>query len=150
MWYERGEPQTSAPMGATITLPDICPIFERNNPTDSITGYKYKGYTLTENRYPVFAYEYNNLKVEDKISPVENGKGINRTINVDGDEKNNLMLRIAQGNSIKPMGNGLYSIDDQNYFVQTSSGEIPTIEMHNGQQVLLISAKQKLSYQLIW
>jgi len=60
------------------------------------------------------------------------------------------MLRIAQGKSIKPMGNGLYSIDDQNYFVQTSSGDTPTIEMHNGQQVLLISAKQKLSYQLIW
>ena len=150
MWYERGEPQTSSPMGATITLQGICPIFESNNTTDSIAKYKYKGYTLTENRYPVFAYEYNNLKVEDKISPIENGKGINRTINVDGDEKNNLMLRIAQGKSIKPMGNGLYSIDDQNYFVQTSSGDTPTIEMHNGQQVLLISAKQKLSYQLIW
>ena len=150
MWYERGEPQTSSPMGATITLPGICPIFESNNITDSIAKYKYKGYTLTENRYPVFAYEYNNLKVEDKISPIENGKGINRTINVDGDEKNNLMLRIAQGKSIKAMGNGLYSIDDQNYFVQTTSGETPTIEIHNGQQVLLISAKQKLSYQLIW
>jgi len=150
MWYERGEPQTSSPMGATITLPGICPIFESNSTTDSIAKYKYKGYTLTENRYPAFAYEYNNIKVEDKISPIENGKGINRTINVDGDEKNNLMLRIAQGKSIKPMGNGLYSIDDQNYFVQTSSGDTPTIEMHNGQQVLLVSAKQKLSYQLIW
>ena len=150
MWYERGEPQTSSPMGASITLAGTCPIFEINNSSDSITDYKYKGYALDQQRYPTFLYEYKNIKIEDKISPIQNGNGLNRTINIDGIDKNNLMIRIAQGKSIKSMGNGLYNIDDQKYFVQTTLGEIPTIEMHNGQQVLLISAKQKINFQLIW
>jgi len=150
MWHERGEPQTSSPMGATITLAGICPIYEASNTTDSISNYKYKGYNLNQLRYPTFSYEYKNFKIEDKISPFENGKGLNRTINIEGDGKNNLMIRIAQGKSIKPIGNGLYSIDDQNFYIQTLSGETPTIQIHNDQQVLLISAKEQLSYQLIW
>jgi hypothetical protein len=150
MWYERGEPQTSSPMGATITLAGTCPIFEKNNSTDSITGYKYKGYNLDQQRYPTFSYEYKNVKIEDKISPFENGKGLNRIINAEGDGKKDLMLRIAQGKSIKLIGNGLYSIDDQSYFIQVNAAENPLIETHNGQQVLLGSAQKKLSYQLIW
>lgn len=150
MWYERGEPQTSSPMGASINLPGICPVFERNNATDSIENYKYNGYVLNEQRYPVFSYAYKNFKIEDKIIPTEKGKGLNRTIDVQGEGKDKLMIRIAQGKSIKLLGNGLYSIDDQTYYVQTTAGEIPTIESHNGQQVLITPAKQKLSYQLIW
>ncbi len=150
MWYERGEPQTSSPMGATITLAGTCPIFEKNNSTDSITGYKYKGYNLDQQRYPTFSYEYKNVKIEDKISPFENGKGLNRIIYAEGDGKKDLMLRIAQGKSIKLIGNGLYSIDDQSYFIQVNAAENPLIETHNGQQVLLGSAQKKLSYQLIW
>jgi hypothetical protein len=150
MWYERGEPQTSSPMGATITLSGMCPIYEATNNTDSISNYKYKGYNLDQQRYPTFSYEYKKVKIEDKIIPFENGKGLNRTINVEGDGKNDLMLRIAQGKSIKSIGNGLYSIDDQSYFIQISSAETPLIETHNGQQVLLASAQKKLSYQIIW
>jgi hypothetical protein len=128
----------------------MCPIYEATNNTDSISNYKYKGYNLDQQRYPTFSYEYKKVKIEDKIIPFENGKGLNRTINVEGDGKNDLMLRIAQGKSIKSIGNGLYSIDDQSYFIQISSAETPLIETHNGQQVLLASAQKKLSYQIIW
>jgi hypothetical protein len=150
MWYERGEPQTSSPMGATITLAGTCPIFEINNPSDSITEYKYKGYTLDQQRYPTFSYEYKNIKIKDKISPILNGNGLNRTINIDGSNKNNLEIRIAQSTSIKPMGNGLYIIGDHEYFVKLDQNSTPKIESYQGNQVLLMTGSEPIQYQLIW
>ena len=150
MWYERGEPQTSSPMGATITLAGTCPIFEINNPSDSITEYKYKGYTLDQQRYPTFLYEYKNIKIEDKISPILNGNGLIRTINIDGNNRNNLMIKIAQSTSIKPMGNGLYIIGDHEYFVKLNQNSSPKIESYQGNQVLLMTGGEPIQYQLIW
>ena len=150
MWYERGEPQTSTPMGASITLAGTCPIFEINNSSDSITDYKYKGYTLDQQRYPTFSYEYKNIKIEDKISPVQNGNGLNRTINIDGIDKNNLMIRIAQGKSIKSMGDGLYIIGDHEYFVKLNQNSSPKIESYEGNQVMLMTGGEPIQYQLIW
>lgn len=150
MWYERGEPQTSSPMGATITLPGICPIFEMNSTNDSIADYKYKGYRLNEQRYPVFTYEYKNLTVQDYISPLENGQGLKRLIQVKGENKENTTMAIAHGKTITSLGNGLYSIDDQHYYIQISGNEKLKIETHNGQQVLTKPASQQLIYKLIW
>jgi hypothetical protein len=60
------------------------------------------------------------------------------------------MIRIAQAKSISPLGNGLYSMGDQEYFVQLTPGLFPKIENYQGGQVLLMSASEPIQYQLIW
>lgn len=147
MWHERGEPQTATPLGAPIVLAGNCPIYEKPLTKDSIADYQYKGYTLKAG-LPTFAYTYKALSIKDKIQP--EGKGLKRSITVTGEGKEKTMIRIAQGSSITPLGNGLYSIGNQAYFVQLAAGQYPKIEGFLGQQVLLLPAGETIEYQLIW
>ncbi len=150
MWYERGEPQTSSPLGASIDLVGNCPVYEKNATKDSIADYQYKGYTLSSKGHPVFKYAYKKMMVEDQISPNETGKGLTRSIEVKGEGKDKTWIRIAQGSNITPLGNGVYAIDDQKYFIQIGSSIYPNIETYMGQRVLILPAKEKIQYQLIW
>jgi flagellar basal body rod protein FlgG len=150
MWYERGEPQTASPLGASIDLVGNCPVYEKNATKDSIADYHYKGYTISSKGHPVFKYQYKKMNIEDQISPNETGRGLTRTIQLQGDAKDKTWIRIAQGSNITPLGNGVYAIDNQKYFIQIGSSIYPNIETYLGQQVLILPAKEKIQYQLIW
>ena len=150
MWYERGEPQTATALGAAVVLTGNCPVYEKTNKTDSISDYTYKGYTLTETGHPVFKFLYKNMQVEDKIVPAEKGRGLSRNIIISGEGKDKMMLRLAQGTSITPLGSGLYAIGDQAYYIQIAPGTTPKIETYNQQQVLLLPASEQVQYQVIW
>ncbi len=150
MWYQRGEPQIATPMGSTIVLDGNCPIYDKTNATDSISGYQYKGYTLTESRLPVYSYAYKEMFIKDMISPFEQGRGLNRTISLTGKGMEDAMIRIAQAKTIMRVGKGLYAIDNQSYYIQVSPALLPKIETYNNQQVLLLPASKEITYQIIW
>ncbi len=150
MWYERGEPQTAIPMGSPIVLAGNCPIYDKANAIDSISGYQYKGYTLTQRRLPIFSYAYKEMFIKDMISPFEQGRGFNRTISVTGKGIEDEVIRIVQAKTIVPVGKGLYAIDNQSYYIQVSPDLIPKIETYNNQQVLLLPASNEITYQIIW
>ena len=150
MWYERGEPQTAIPMGSPIVLAGNCPIYDKANAIDSISGYQYKGYTLTQRRLPIFSYAYKEMFIKDMISPFEQGRGFNRTISVTGKGIEDEVIRIVQAKTIVPVGKGLYAIDNQSYYIQVSPALLPKIETYNNQQVLLIPASNEITYQIIW
>ena len=150
MWYERGEPQTASAMGAVRTLKGNCPIYNPSLTKDSIVAYQYKGYTLGGNGLPTFKYEYQNLKLQDEIQPMENRNGLSRTITIEGSQLENTKIRIAQGATIKQINNGVYVVGDQAYFISMNASLSPTIENYLGQQVLVIPAKEKIQYNIIW
>ncbi|MEY2648448.1 MAG: hypothetical protein RL282_1161 [Bacteroidota bacterium] len=150
MWHERGEPQTATPLGAPIVLFGTSPIYDKTLTKDSIADYQYKGYTLSANGHPQFQYAYKNWMLQDQIVPGDNSRGLKRSITVTGEGKDKTMIRIAQAKSITPLGNGLYSMGDQEYFVQLTPGLFPKIENYQGGQVLLMSANEPIQYQLIW
>ena len=150
MWYERGEAQTATPMGSPIVLAGNCPIYDKTNAIDSISGYQYKGYTLTKSRLPVYSYAYKEMFIKDMISPFEQGRGLKRTISVTGKGIEDVMIRIAQAKTITPVGKGLYAIDNQSYYIQVSPSIFPIIETYNNQQVLLLPASNEITYQIIW
>lgn len=149
MWYERGEPQTATALGAAITLTGSCPVFEPSLTKDSVTAYQYKGYRLDAKGLPTFNYSYKQMNITDKIEALENGSGLNRILTIEG-EKQNTKIRIAQGNAIKTLGNGLYVVGDQQYFISTDPMMKTSIENYLGQQVLITSASKKISYTIIW
>jgi len=150
MWYERGEPQTSAPLGASIDLVGNCPVYDRTATKDSIAEYQYKGYEISAKGHPTFKYQFKKISVEDQIVPNESGRGLIRTLSVTGEGKDKVWIRIAQGSNITPLGNGIYAVDDQKYFVQVGSSVYPNIETYLDQRVLILPAKEKIQYQLIW
>jgi hypothetical protein len=149
MWYERGEPQTATALGAAITLPGNCPIYEPTITKDSITSYSYKGYNLDVSGLPTFRYEYKQQKITDQLRVLDNRSGLRRTITIDGATGNNF-IRIAQDPSIKSMGNGLYVVGDHRYFISIDPSTRTSIENYLGQQVLLVPATSTFSYSIIW
>lgn len=149
MWYERGEPQTATALGAAISLAGNCPVYEPALSKDSVTAYQYKGYSLDTKGLPTFNYVYHQLKITDKIQALENGNGLKRTINIDGD-KQNTTIRIAQGSSIKSMGNGLFVAGDHQYFISIDPSMNAKVENYLGQQVLLVPASASIAYTIIW
>lgn len=150
MWHERGEPQTAKPLGAPILLSGKSLLHDKTRQKDSITGLIYKGYTLTATGHPVFKYAFNALQLEDHIQGLENGRGLKRTIRVSGAGNEKQMIRIAQAAEIRPLGNGLYSIGKESYFLQLAPGTFPRMETFLDQKVLLLSATEEIQYQLIW
>ena len=149
MWYERGEPQTATALGAAITLSGNCPVYEPALSKDSVTAYQYKGYSLDTKGLPTFNYAYHQLKITDKIQALENGNGLKRTINIDGD-KQNTTIRIAQASSIKSMGNGLFIAGNHQYFISIDPSMNAKVENYLGQQVLLVPASASIAYTIIW
>jgi hypothetical protein len=149
MWYERGEPQTATALGAAINLAGNCPVYEPTLVKDSVTAYHYKGYSLDTKGLPTFNYAYHQLKITDKIQALENGYGLKRTINIDGD-KQNTIIRIAQASSIKSMGNGLFIAGDHQYFISIDPSMNAKVENYHGQQVLIVPASASIAYTIIW
>lgn len=149
MWHERGEPQTASPLGASIVLAGTCPVYDKTLAKDSLADYQYKGYTLSAG-LPIFSYAYKELMVKDQVQPADNGRGLKRSITITGEGKEKAMVRIAQANEITPLGNGLYSIGNQAYFVQLAADIYPKIETYLGQKVLLLPGSEPVQYQLIW
>jgi hypothetical protein len=150
MWHERGEPQTASPLGAPVVLAGNCPVFDKSLKKDSITDYQYKGYTLTASNQPVFSYQYKNLRITDALVPAEQGRGLKRTLIINGDGREKVMFRIAQGKNITPIGGGLYNISNGAYFIQISPALFPRIENYLDQQVLVLPGQEFIQYNIIW
>jgi hypothetical protein len=89
------------------------------------------------------------LKITDRIQALENGNGLKRSINIDGD-KQNIIIRIAQASSIKSIGNGLFIAGDHQYFISIDPSMNAKVENYLGQQVLLVPASASIAYTIIW
>ena len=159
MWHDRGEPQTSEPMGTMITSNDKFPLAylasaETAFP-DSLTknDLKYKGYKIENTGSPNFMYEYKGLKVSDVTTPLDKFEGINRSLKFDG-EAGKLYALIAEGSDIIEVGTNRYSVDNQNYYVQVFTTEInkPIVRSNNGkkQLVMPLNGLKEISYHLVF
>ncbi|MFN8354301.1 MAG: family 16 glycoside hydrolase [Spirosomataceae bacterium] len=153
MWYERGEPQTSAPLGAVVELPLVCPIAPAATTTDTLNDEKvllYKGYVL-QNGQPTFSYQIGNTSYSDQILPAAEGKALKRTF-IFKQTEGSLTARLAAGNQIVALGKGLFGVDGA-YYIQLAEGQNGTVTTQNGHQVLTVAvgpADKSLSYQLLW
>ncbi|WKN31869.1 DUF1080 domain-containing protein [Porifericola rhodea] len=155
MWYNRGN-GTSRPMGAVqhlsspvVTLANLASSSESwKNDT---TQLRPKGYTMDQENQPTFRYLLNGVMVNDEIRVAEGGKGLRRELSLEG-SANNLFVRLAEGNNIEAMENGMYAVDDKAYYLKVeSAGEAePVVREANGKQQLIMPIQNKLSYSIIF
>jgi len=162
MWYERGEPQVAAAMGAAIVLKGQAPlaiVADNKSPLpDTLndrTELLYKGYTLDEPRYPKFTYRYKDISFEDSLIPLASGQGITRTISIlNMPSASTLFLRMGEGRVIAKVSDNVFAIDEQRYYIEfPPSGKLkPLIRSIGNKKELLVevSSPAVIKYNLMW
>ncbi len=112
---------------------------------DSVANLQYKGYRLDAGGTPEFSYKIADTDLKITLIP-ENGsfsvkiKALKPTTG--------LFVRMAVGQQISEIEPGLFEIDGQRYFVNTSNR--PILRSNNGKQELLLSLTDAINYSLIW
>jgi hypothetical protein len=155
MWENRGEPQTSEPLGVSVTLDGQFPlVLDHQTQVDS-TELVYKGFRLKDSR-PIFMYQWPaaNLLVEDFIRPNAAGTGLERTLSYKSTSSMQAATELILGNSyqgIASVSSNLISLQGLSYFVQWDGrkGEVLTPKQGLKQQRIPVQGNE-VSYQLIW
>jgi hypothetical protein len=159
MWFERGEPQTSKAIGAPINFVGRCPIAlvsDKNEALpDTLNPHKeliLKGYTLDEARFPTFKFTYEGVAFTEKFENTdlsrdnrEGGKSLLQTIKATNNSGKKLLYRIAEGELIADLGNGLYAIDNQKYYLKIDPNLKPFIRENKGKKELVVEKTEKES-----
>lgn len=162
MWHFRGGGSV-LPVGDLIILndaPALAVISSDNQAwSDTLSNqslFRAKGYELDENGYPTFKYTLYNINVEDKITPSNDGKMLVRKVSTMGGKQNNLYCRIANGEDIVLLANGMYSINNFQYYLQLPQDNKIKPLLRNtssGKELLMpVSTDENVTiqYSLIW
>ncbi|MBE9582929.1 DUF1080 domain-containing protein [Mucilaginibacter sp. JRF] len=160
MWLFRGDGNTTV-IGSKLPLTDAPSIAALASETaawpDSLTAsqaFRSRGYELDDEGYPTFKYEVSQLKVDDKLTS-DGGSSLTRVVTVNGPVKDKLYLRAATGSDIVDAGNGMYAVNNYEYYVQFDKGTKPVLRTAGNGKELLIPIKDadkgaSVKYSLIW
>jgi hypothetical protein len=155
MWENRGEPQTSEPLGVSVSLDGQFPLVLDHQTQADSTELVYKGFRLKDGR-PIFMYQWPaaNLLVEDFIRPNTAGTGLERTLSYKSTSSMQAATELILGNSyqgIASVSSNLISLQGLSYFVQWDGrkGEVLTPKQGLKQQRIPVQGNE-VSYQLIW
>lgn len=160
MWWFRGD-GTSTALGSVVKLNDAPPLAVLNSdnaawPDSLDIDYRPKGYELDKQGYPTFKYIAAGLNVDDKVSQSPDGKMLTRRVTFSGTAQGNLYYRVANAKSIDAIGNGMYSINNYEYYLQIPKGNPkPILRTTATGQELLLPVKDTdkgatLEYSMIW
>ena len=158
MWHSRGEKQLGRPAGFTIDFhgsPQFAFLKNENEswPHTTIDEFKLVGYEFDALRNPVFSYDMIDSNIEDKLIPMDNGRGLERLINSNSDRT--IWHKLSEGETIEKLPDGSYIINNESYFVDFFNGNdiAPIIRTVDGRNELLIKippGPQKINYNIIW
>lgn len=160
MWNDRGD-GSSVPLGAVqyffinqplAYLPEVSdpfPVITNDMLTDA-ANHVGKGYAIGADGRPVFKYTYQGLEVEDKIYPDGEGKALTHEVIIrNRGSKAGLYYKLGEGHEITLIKDGLYAIDDKQYFIRIDSAA-PVIREVNGRKELIVPVASQLKYDLLW
>jgi len=150
MWDNRGEPQTSEPLGLNVVQDGKFPLVLAHQAQPDSTELVYKGYRLEAGR-PVFMYEWPaaKLRVEDRIQPA--GNGLRRTLSLVGasPQKNEVEAILATGHHLSVLRNGLAS--QPGNFMEWKGAAAELVKTSAGAQQLRVPfTGAQFTYDLIW
>lgn len=162
MWHDRGDgsfkPQgavqylfNNEPLSFLATPNDAFPIMLKETQLSN-TPYKGKGYSIEEGTgRPVFMYTYEGIEVEDKVYPDDNDRMITHELTLKNrGTKSGLYYKLAEGSNITALPDGLYAIDDKQYYIKVGAGVQPTIREVNGNKELITPVDSSIKYSIIW
>ncbi len=163
MWHERGESQLAVPLGSVIEFPgkpSLTFLSDKNAAwPDSNASYNYVGYDVDKAGRPTFKYTIGGASVREALAPEEGGKKLVHTfIVMPGQEKGAIWCRVAEGDEITALPNGLYAINDKQYLIELPKKAKPVIRRtarHTQELLLPVNAKGKdeaavVTYSIVW
>ncbi len=157
MWHERGN-GTSRPEGSVQFLgTPVLPISKLTSAQQPWTvdsaqaAYTPKGYVLDANDQPVFQYQVYGTTVKDAVRAREDGHGIERKLEV-AQPVDNLYVKLAEGDAIQALSDGLYVVGDKSYYLQIENADSvkPEIRDGNGKKQLIVPLQSQLSYSILF
>ncbi|WP_375586423.1 DUF1080 domain-containing protein [Cyclobacterium xiamenense] len=157
MWHSRGD-GSSRPMGAIVHLgtPALSlarlASLEEAWPADTLgSRFRTKGYLIGPEAHDLqFLYESFDLRVEDSLEPLPDGKGIRRSLRLSGSLENTY-LRLAVAGQIVDLGKGLFLVGDKAYYLELNEENSlsPMVRSSEGRKELLVPAKENMGY-IMW
>ena len=151
MWHERGEPQILRPIGVQTKFsgkPSVAVLADINaSMPDSLDEYKtliFKGYSIDNQGFPTYKYQYSGNEFTQKITP--NNGGITATISTNG--VSNLYCKLAEGKSISMIEKGRYLIDNQYVIIDAKAK--PIIRNSKVGQEMIMPLVGTISYSVAW
>ncbi|MEX2344360.1 MAG: family 16 glycoside hydrolase, partial [Balneolaceae bacterium] len=163
MWQGRGHEQLLVPLNASVEESSGIPVADagtgtafENQSTDD--GQGVTEYNLDEQGRPAFVSTVNGITITDKIVPSDSGSELIRTLRYSAEETSNRnkVARLAQGEAVELLPNGLYRVNGRYYLrVLNSDGQEPEIHENDGVQALFIpvlrdGSQSEIQYELIW
>ena len=106
-----------------------------------------KGYTVNpETGFPTFNYEVNGHQVSDQV--YESDSKVIREVSLTGVSGR---FEVTESSVIERMENGLYTIGDQEYYIEMMSGQSPEIIQEDGVTKLVLPIDSNpIKYAIIW
>lgn len=164
MWYGRGETQLAVPMGSVIELsgkPSLAYLTDQNTAwPDSNATYNNLGYDVDKAGRPVFKYTLGSAGVRESFMPQNEGRKLAHNFTITAAPETaasgNLWCLVAEGSSISQLPNGLYAVNDKQYFVELPATEKPLIRTtaRNTKELLLpvkaTGNAASISYSIVW
>ncbi|MDZ7691176.1 MAG: hypothetical protein U5K69_08580 [Balneolaceae bacterium] len=124
MWVGRGGGNLSLDEESALTFngaPSLAFLDNRETAwPDSLqeqVSFDLQSYQFGEENQLILQYQVNDMQVEDQVAPHNGNRELLRTIHFSGGSSDNLYFRIAKGESISELPNGLFQINDKTYLI---------------------------------
>ena len=169
MWYQRGEPQTAAPLGNPLELSDkpaFAQLSSRSTPWPDSVAFdqpylQAKGYSLNPQGDPVFHYQLDATRIDDFLHPASGSterelvRDVQCTFSDTGGPA--VYCLLAEGETIEELPDGSYAVDGKRYYLTVDKAEKRRIYQRTSQgkeQLLaaMVPEKGKAAFQygIIW
>ncbi|SOD90350.1 family 16 glycoside hydrolase [Spirosoma fluviale] len=159
MWRGRGESQLSVPLGSLVELsgkPSLAFLTDQNTVwPDSNATYDNLGYDVDAAGRPVFKYALGTAQVRESFASTDEGRKLLHSFTVTSAPQD-IWCRVAEGHAISQLPNGLYAINDKQYFIELPKNGKPIIRTTatNTKELLLpiksTSGASAVTYSIIW
>jgi hypothetical protein len=122
---------------------------------DSSTNYNYLGYDVSSDGRPIFKYTVGDLEVNELLK-VEDAQKLSHTVAVSSSVVSEVWSRLAQGSTITKLPNGLYAVNDKEFYIQIPDKSEPLIRKGAANTMELLvplrlkDKKATFSYNIIW
>jgi hypothetical protein len=162
MWEGRGQSQLLQPLNAILEAGNGIPVVNLSTGAGLDNGEipeGFRGGTSYElvNGLPVFTSYFNDIEITDHIFPADDNPYLRRSIEVTAPEtKQNMAVRLAQGEQIELLDNGLYRVDGSYYIKPDESiAGNAEIQQAGNQQLLYVpvlhdNSSSSVEFELIW
>lgn len=164
IWVNRGGGNLNMNEDAAITIsgsPSLAYFGDRSTVwPDSLqegTEFLFKSYTFEDNGSLTFSYRMDDVHVEDHLVSENEGRQLSRNMTFRPETPpENLFLRLARGEDISRLPNGLYQIDEKTFYVELSGKDSEEVQIRDSgdfQELLLPVSEQEessVSYSYIW